>query len=257
MIGRAEFAAMKPTAILVNTARGPLVDEKALAEALVEGRIGGAEIDVFEAEPPAADNPLLKAPNIVLSPHTAGSTVEAARYLSVASAEIAIAVLSGQQPAGLLEPGRLGEAAAIDDEPEDQLEGIGVWRSSAILSATMDDRTPAILRNDTRNRGTPLHLDWLEGVQVNLSAAERRAATLTTRRTVKKEWQAAWLVTRDRLHRPHDACRRRHAGARATGSAPRRGSRCATIWSTRSACPTHAAHGRRRLRLSDHGARLP
>ena len=58
----------------------------------------------------------------------------------------------------------------------------------------MDDRTPAILRNDTRNRGTPLHLDWLEGAQVNLSAAERRAATLTTRRTVKKEYQAAWLV---------------------------------------------------------------
>ena len=58
----------------------------------------------------------------------------------------------------------------------------------------MDDRTPAILRNDTRNRGTAFHLDWLEGVQVNLSAAERRAATLTTRRTVKKEYQAAWLV---------------------------------------------------------------
>ena len=104
MIGRAEFAAMKPTAILVNTARGPLVDENALAEALAERRIAGAGIDVFEAEPPAADNPLLKAPNIVLSPHTAGSTVEAARYLAVASAEIAIAVLSGRQPSGLLNP---------------------------------------------------------------------------------------------------------------------------------------------------------
>jgi D-3-phosphoglycerate dehydrogenase len=104
MIGRAEFAAMKPTAILVNTARGPLVDEKALAEALVERRIAGAGIDVFEAEPPAPDNPLLKAPNVVLSPHTAGSTVEADRYLAIASAEIAIAVLSGRQPSGLLNP---------------------------------------------------------------------------------------------------------------------------------------------------------
>ena len=104
MIGRGEFAAMKPTAILVNTARGPLVDESALAAALAERRIAGAGIDVFEAEPPAADNPLLKAPNIVLSPHTAGSTVEAARYLSIASAEIAIAVLSGRQPSGLLNP---------------------------------------------------------------------------------------------------------------------------------------------------------
>jgi deoxyribose-phosphate aldolase len=58
----------------------------------------------------------------------------------------------------------------------------------------MDDRTAPILRNDTRNRGTSFHLDWLDGVQVNLSATERRAATLTTRRTVKKEYQAAWLV---------------------------------------------------------------
>ena len=78
IIGRDELRAMKPTAVLVNAARGPLIDEAALAEALRE-RIAGAALDVFEVEPPAPDNPILTAPNIVLSPHTAGNTVEAAR----------------------------------------------------------------------------------------------------------------------------------------------------------------------------------
>jgi D-3-phosphoglycerate dehydrogenase len=104
VIGAAELAAMKPTAVLVNAARGPLVDELALAEALHEGRIGGAALDVFEEEPPCADNPILTAPNVVLSPHTAGNTVEAARSLALASADIAIAVLSGRKPEGFLNP---------------------------------------------------------------------------------------------------------------------------------------------------------
>jgi D-3-phosphoglycerate dehydrogenase len=104
LIGAEQLRAMKPTAILVNAARGPLVDETALAEALREGWIGGAGLDVFEVEPPAAANPLLAAPNVVLSPHTAGNTVEAAHYLAVASAEIVIATLSGQQPENFLNP---------------------------------------------------------------------------------------------------------------------------------------------------------
>jgi D-3-phosphoglycerate dehydrogenase len=104
IIGREELAAMKPNAVLVNAARGPLVDERALAEALREGRIGGAALDVFEAEPPAPDNPILTAPNVVLSPHTAGNTVEAARTLALASADIAIAVVCGRRPEGILNP---------------------------------------------------------------------------------------------------------------------------------------------------------
>jgi D-3-phosphoglycerate dehydrogenase len=95
---------MKPTAILVNAARGPLVDEAALAEALRENRIAGAGLDVLEVEPPAPDNPLLTLGNVVLSPHTAGNTVEAARQLALASADIVIAVLSGRRPEGLLNP---------------------------------------------------------------------------------------------------------------------------------------------------------
>ena len=95
---------MKPTAVLVNAARGPLVDEAALAEALHKRRIAGAALDVFEIEPPAPDNPILTAPNIVLSPHTAGNTVEAARTLALASADIVIAVFAGRRPEGFLNP---------------------------------------------------------------------------------------------------------------------------------------------------------
>jgi D-3-phosphoglycerate dehydrogenase len=104
LIGAAELQAMKPTAILINAARGALVDERALAEALHAGRIGGAGLDVFEAEPPSPDNPILRAPNVVLSPHTAGNTIEAARNLAVASAEIVMAVMAGHPPAGFLNP---------------------------------------------------------------------------------------------------------------------------------------------------------
>jgi D-3-phosphoglycerate dehydrogenase / 2-oxoglutarate reductase len=102
LICAAELAAMKPTAILVNAARGPLVDEDALAEALRAERIAGAGLDVLEVEPPAPDNPLLQLANVVLSPHTAGNTVDAARQLALASADIVIAVLSGRRPEGLL-----------------------------------------------------------------------------------------------------------------------------------------------------------
>jgi D-3-phosphoglycerate dehydrogenase len=104
IIGRKELRLMKPTAVLVNAARGPLIDERALAEALREGRIGGAALDVFEVEPPAPTNPILTAPNVVLSPHTAGNTVDAARALATAAADIVIAVFADERPAGLLNP---------------------------------------------------------------------------------------------------------------------------------------------------------
>lgn len=74
MIGAAELALMKPSAYLVNTSRGPVVDEKALIAALEGGSIAGAGLDVFDQEPPPADNPLFRLKNVVLTPHYAGPT---------------------------------------------------------------------------------------------------------------------------------------------------------------------------------------
>ncbi|MBM9468096.1 phosphoglycerate dehydrogenase [Nakamurella leprariae] len=77
LIGAAELATVKPGVIIVNAARGGLIDEQALADALTEGRVAGAGIDVYAAEPMAADNPLRSAPNTVLTPHLGASTAEA------------------------------------------------------------------------------------------------------------------------------------------------------------------------------------
>ncbi|MBV9359321.1 MAG: C-terminal binding protein, partial [Chloroflexi bacterium] len=75
LIGAEQLGAMKPTAFLINTARGPLVDEPALIAALRAGTIAGAGLDVFEREPTEPDNPLLSMPNVVKTPHSAGTSI--------------------------------------------------------------------------------------------------------------------------------------------------------------------------------------
>ena len=79
LIGREELALMKPTAVLVNTARSGLVDEQALVQALSRRRIMGAAIDVFRSEPLAPDHPLVQLDNVTITPHLAGSTIDAFR----------------------------------------------------------------------------------------------------------------------------------------------------------------------------------
>lgn len=76
LIGAAELALMQPDSILINTARGPIVDEVALHQALADRRIAGAGLDVFDQEPPRADHPLFELDNVVLTPHLAGPTFE-------------------------------------------------------------------------------------------------------------------------------------------------------------------------------------
>ena len=89
---------MKAGARLINTARGPLVDEKALIAALDSGRLGGAALDVVETEPPPKDSPLIGRANVVLTPHTAFYSVEALEELQTKCATDVARVLSGQPP---------------------------------------------------------------------------------------------------------------------------------------------------------------
>ena len=97
LIGDREFDLMKSSALLVNCARGGVVDEAALFRALTQGRIRGAGTDVLSEEPPAPDNPLLKLRNLIVTPHMAGLTEEAARGVAVGAAEGVLAVLGGNK----------------------------------------------------------------------------------------------------------------------------------------------------------------
>jgi len=97
MIGARELALMKSSAYLINTARGGIVDEEALAIALDKGFIAGAALDVFEHEPPA-DGPLLQSDRVVLTPHIGASTVEAQRDVAVEVARQVVEILEGKLP---------------------------------------------------------------------------------------------------------------------------------------------------------------
>ncbi len=97
LLGARELGLMKASAVVLNVARGGIIDEQALADALKAGTIGGAGVDVFTAEPVATDQPLLTAPNVVLTPHLGASTVEAQENVAVEAAQlIADFLLKGQ-----------------------------------------------------------------------------------------------------------------------------------------------------------------
>jgi D-3-phosphoglycerate dehydrogenase len=98
LIGKRELALMKPTAVLINTARGPVVDEPALAEALQRGTISAAGLDVFEVEPLPASSPLLKLDNIILTPHTAGISESSTRTVRTEVGKAAADLLAGRWP---------------------------------------------------------------------------------------------------------------------------------------------------------------
>jgi (S)-sulfolactate dehydrogenase len=95
LIDANRIAGMKEGAVLVNTARGGIVDEAALAEALKAGRLGGAALDVFEAEPLPAGSPLEGAPNLIATPHIAGVTRESNTRISWITVENVARALAG------------------------------------------------------------------------------------------------------------------------------------------------------------------
>jgi len=104
LIGREQFAMMKPTAVFVNTSRGPVVDQQALAEALAARRIFAAGIDVFEREPVPTDDPLLAQGNAIVAPHIASASIPTRIRMATLAAENLVAVLQGKRPPNPVNP---------------------------------------------------------------------------------------------------------------------------------------------------------
>lgn len=98
LIGAAELAKMRPDAILINTARGGLIDEAALAAALRDRRLTGAGIDTFSSEPPGQDNPLFSVPNLIATPHVGANTLEAKDRVGTTVMRQALDALAGRTP---------------------------------------------------------------------------------------------------------------------------------------------------------------
>lgn len=109
MLGEEELRLMRKGSYLVNTARGAVVDGNALAAALMQGRLGGAALDVLDPEPPEPDDPLLSLDNVILTPHMAGSGERAAVRMAEVAAQGIIDVLSGRRPEHCANPQVLDE----------------------------------------------------------------------------------------------------------------------------------------------------
>ena len=107
MVNAEQLSRMKPSALLINTARGGLIDEPALADALANGRIAGAALDVLSVEPPPPDHPLLRAPNCLVTPHIAWATRASRARLLDAAIENVRCFLAGT-PKNVVEPRRQG-----------------------------------------------------------------------------------------------------------------------------------------------------
>ena len=104
MIDARALRQMKPTAFLINTSRGAVIDEAALTQALADGQIVGAALDVLAHEPPDPDHPLLRSPNAILTPHAAFYSEAAIADLQRQAAEQATAVLRGELPPNIVNP---------------------------------------------------------------------------------------------------------------------------------------------------------
>lgn len=104
LVGERLIARMKPSSVLVNVARGAVVDTPALVRALRAGAIAGAALDVFDLQPLPADDPLLSCPNLLLTPHAASLTATSTRAMSVGAAEEMLRLLRGERPLNLINP---------------------------------------------------------------------------------------------------------------------------------------------------------
>jgi len=114
LIGRDVIRALKPGAILINASRGAVVDEAALIEALQDGHLGGAGLDVYDPQPPAADNPLLGFDQVVLTPHVGSFTHEGRRRMGLTVVEDTLRALRGERPEYLANPEVWPRRRAVD-----------------------------------------------------------------------------------------------------------------------------------------------
>jgi phosphoglycerate dehydrogenase-like enzyme len=112
LIGARELALMKPAAYLINTSRGAVVDQAALTEALRKGTIAGAALDVLEREPPAADEPLLHMPNVLVLPHIGSATRETRAAMLDLAVDNLLRALRGETPECVVNPEALRHRAA-------------------------------------------------------------------------------------------------------------------------------------------------
>jgi D-3-phosphoglycerate dehydrogenase len=104
LIGERELRQMQPSAYLINTSRGPLIDQEALVRAVREGWIAGAGLDVFDPEPLPDDHPLFSLPEVIMTPHVAYYSPQAQLELRTRAAENVVAVLSGRMPECVVNP---------------------------------------------------------------------------------------------------------------------------------------------------------
>ncbi len=129
LLGAGQFALMKSDAVLINTARGPIVNQAALIQALQSGRIAGAALDVFEAEPLGADSPLAKMENVILTSHSIAWTEELFRDMGRIDCEGALAVYRGEPPRHVVNPQVLDHPLFLDKLARRQA-ALADWREA-------------------------------------------------------------------------------------------------------------------------------
>jgi phosphoglycerate dehydrogenase-like enzyme len=112
LLGQRELGLMKPTAFLINTARGPIVDQAALVAALADRQLAGAGLDVFETEPLPADDPLRQLDNLILTPHSASWSVESSAECRRVAVEHVVTVLRGGVPSDVVNRAVLNQVHA-------------------------------------------------------------------------------------------------------------------------------------------------
>jgi D-3-phosphoglycerate dehydrogenase len=120
LISRERIARMKPNALIVNVSRGPVIDDVALVDALREGRIAGAALDVFATQPLPPEHPFLQFENVIVTPHMAGITEESMERMGTGAAAEALRVLSGELPLNLVNPEVLNRYRMRFGQPADR-----------------------------------------------------------------------------------------------------------------------------------------